>query len=104
VAQESTAVFVKRVVAGLGDMISIMAGHVVRNGRGLNEPYTEPCDGAATCSFPTPIRVPAGEYYLLGDNRGASDDSRYWGPVPSGWILGTVVRCSLLNTVCHSSS
>jgi signal peptidase I len=51
-----------------------------------------------------PIRVPAGEYYLLGDNRGVSDDSRYWGPVPSSWIIGTVVQCSLLDTVCHPSS
>jgi signal peptidase I len=103
VAQESSAVFVKRVVAGPGDVISIVDGHVVRNGTRLSEPYIEPCGGEATCSFPTPIRVPAGEYYLLGDNRGVSDDSRYWGPVPSGWIIGTVVRCSLLDTVCHPS-
>jgi type IV secretory pathway protease TraF len=41
------------------------------------------------------------EYYLLGDNRGVSDDSRFWGPVPSGWIIGTVVRCSLLDTICN---
>jgi signal peptidase I len=104
VAQESGAVFVKRVVAGPGDVISIADGHVVRNGTRLNEPYVAPCGGEATCSFPTPIRVPAGEYYLLGDNRGVSDDSRYWGPVPSGWIIGTVVHCSLLDTVCHPSS
>ena len=37
----------------------------------------------------------------LGDNRGVSDDSRFWGPVPSGWIIGTVVHCALLDTVCH---
>jgi signal peptidase I len=48
-----------------------------------------------------PCGLPAGDYYLLGDNRGASDDSRFWGPVPGAWIIGTVVRCSLLNTVCR---
>jgi signal peptidase I len=35
--------------------------------------------------------VPAGTWFLLGDNRGASDDSRIWGPVPTDAILGTVV-------------
>jgi signal peptidase I len=88
-------------VAGPGDLISIVDGHAVRNGVRENEPYIAPCGPGAACSFPTPVRVPAGEYYVLGDNRGASDDSRFWGPVPSAWIIGTVVRCSLLDTVCH---
>jgi signal peptidase I len=101
VAQESRAVFVKRVVAGPGDLISIVDGHVVLNGAPQSEPYIESCATGAACSFPKPVRVPAGEYYVLGDNRGVSDDSRFWGPVPSGWILGTVVRCSLLDTVCR---
>jgi signal peptidase I len=101
VAQESRAVFVKRVVAGPGDMISLVDGGVILNGSRRREPYVEPCGAGAACSFPTPVRVPAGEYYLLGDNRGVSDDSRFWGPVPSGWIIGTVVRCSLLGTVCQ---
>jgi signal peptidase I len=47
--------------------------------------------------------VPAGEYYVLGDNRGSSDDSRFWGPVPGTWIIGTVVHCSLLDTICHTA-
>jgi signal peptidase I len=99
--QESGAVFVKRVVAGPGDMIAIVDGHAVRNGVRESEPYIAPCEAGAACSFPVAVRVPPDEYYVLGDNRGVSDDSRFWGPVPSGWIIGTVVHCSLLDTVCH---
>ena len=102
VPQESGAVFVKRVVAGPGDAVSLVDGHVVLNGSRQAEPYVEACASQDACSFPTSITVPAGEYYLLGDNRGVSDDSRFWGPVPRGWIIGTVVRCSLLDTVCHT--
>jgi signal peptidase I len=98
--QESDSTFVKRVVAGPGDEVSIVNGHAVVNGVTQNEPYIAPCDDAEACNFPTPVTVPAGEYYMLGDNRGTSDDSRYWGPVPSAWIIGTVVRCSDLRTVC----
>ena len=101
VPQESGAVFVKRVVAGPGDLISIVDGHVIRNGIRENDPYVATCGPGNACSFPTAVRVPPDEYYLLGDNRGVSDDSRFWGPVPSGWIIGTVVHCSLLDTVCH---
>jgi signal peptidase I len=101
VYQESGAVFVKRVVAGPGDLIAIVDGHVLRNGVRESEPYIAPCETDAACSFPAPVRVPPDEYYLLGDNRGVSDDSRFWGPVPSAWIIGTVVHCSLLDTICH---
>jgi signal peptidase I len=99
--RESSAIFVKRVVAGPGDVLSIRDGHVIRNGIREDDPYIVPCQGDDACTFPTPVRVPAGEYYMLGDNRGVSDDSRFWGPVPSAWIIGTVVRCSLLDTFCQ---
>ncbi len=102
VPRESSAIFVKRVVAGPGDLISIVNGHAILNGTRENDPYIAPCGQDSSCNFPTPIRVPAGDYYLLGDNRGVSDDSRYWGPVPSAWIIGTVVRCKDLDIVCHS--
>jgi signal peptidase I len=35
--------------------------------------------------------VPRGDYYMMGDNRPLSDDSRYWGPVPQRWIIGTAI-------------
>jgi len=40
--------------------------------------------------MPKTIRLPPGNYFMLGDNRGASDDSRFWGPVPKQQILGKV--------------
>ena len=64
----------------------------MRNGIRENEPYIEPCGAAPECNLPKPIVVPAGDYFLLGDNRGDADDSRFWGPVPAAYVLGTVVH------------
>lgn len=100
-AQPSNANFIKRVVAGPGATVAIVDGHAVVDGRPLTEPYASICDDQQTCDFPSPVTVPPGEYYLLGDNRAQSDDSRFWGPVPSAWIVGTAVHCSLWDTVCH---
>jgi signal peptidase I len=82
--------FIKRVIAGPGDTISIIEGHVIRNGVREKDAYTRPCavPGSSECNFPKPIRIPAGRWFMMGDNRGESDDSRFWGPVPAGWIIG----------------
>ena len=87
-AEESGETFIKRVVGLPGDRIAIMNGHVYRNGVREKDPYIAPCAGEASCSFPVPITVPKGDYYMMGDNRGESDDSRFWGPVPRAWIIG----------------
>jgi signal peptidase I len=86
---ESNQTFIKRIVAGPGDLIAIQGGHVIRNGHREADPYTRPCfSGEAACTFATPIRVPHGMWFVMGDNRGASDDSRFWGPIPASWIIG----------------
>jgi signal peptidase I len=87
-AGESSQTFIKRVVAGPGDRISIINGHVIRNGVREKDPYIEPCGGGSSCNFPKPIVIPPDHYFMMGDNRGLSDDSRYWGPVPNPSIIG----------------
>jgi signal peptidase I len=87
-ARESNQTFVKRVVGLPGDVLQIVGGHVIRNGKREPDTYITACGGAAECTFSEAIRVPAGDYYMMGDNRGDSDDSRYWGPVPQRNIIG----------------
>ena len=84
----SSVTFVKRVVGLPGDHLQIINGHVIRNGKREPDSYTIPCDGAPACNFPKTIVVPRGDYYMMGDNRPDSDDSRFWGPVPRAWLIG----------------
>ncbi len=86
---ESTQTYIKRIVAGPGDVITIRNGHVIRNGHREPDRYPRPCfPGESACTFTTPIRVPRGMWFVMGDNRGVSDDSRFWGPIPGTWIIG----------------
>jgi signal peptidase I len=78
--------FVKRVVGAPGDTIAVRNGHVIRNGKPADEPFARSC-GGPECNL-GPITVRRGSYFLMGDNRGNSDDSRFWGPVPRDWIIG----------------
>jgi signal peptidase I len=100
IPKESSQTFVKRVVGLPGDHLKIIDGYVYRNGHretfGYHpkadavDPGFVACDGgaAADCTFAKTIVVPAGDYYMMGDNRGNSLDGRYWGPVPQKWIVG----------------
>ena len=87
-ATASPQTFVKRVVGLPGDTLAIHDGHVFRNGQAEKDGYIRACGGVAECSFTSTIKVPPGDYYMMGDNRGNSDDSRYWGPVPQHDIIG----------------
>lgn len=79
--------FIKRVVGVPGDRIAVRNGHVIRNGVLQKEPFINACGSGPDCNL-REIVVPKGEYFMMGDNRGESDDSRYWGPVPRAWIIG----------------
>ena len=81
---DPTRDFVKRVIGVPGDTIEISRGDVYRNGQPLVEPFlTNP----STRSY-DPVYVEAGHYYVLGDNRRSSNDSRDWGLVPEENLIG----------------
>jgi signal peptidase I len=87
----SSTYFVKRVIGLPGDRLSIREGHPVINGHELtDEPYIAPCGSAQECNMPHTITIPPGHYFMMGDNRGDSDDSRFWGPIPESWMVGEV--------------
>jgi signal peptidase I len=87
-SQESSETFIKRVVGLPGDHLLIVNGHVYRNGVREKDSYIDQCGDGGACTFRDSITVPRGEYYMMGDNRGQSDDSRFWGPIPKAWIIG----------------
>lgn len=90
-SESSSVNFIKRIVAGPGDTLYIKEGHAYRNGKVEKDSYINPCGAGSECNFPTPIKIPAGHWFMMGDNRGESDDSRFWGPVPRSWIIGGAV-------------
>ena len=90
-----TVLYIMRVVGLPGDRISIKAGRLHRNGEPVDEPYANYTQHEDTARMSTiELRVPEGHLYVLGDNRGNSNDSRFTGPIPLSTVRGLVRKQS----------
>jgi signal peptidase I len=84
-----TKSFIKRVVGLPGELVQIRQGRVYINGKRLNEPYV-PAEYMDVSDY-GPLRVGPGEYFVMGDHRISSNDSRMFGPVAASYIYGKAV-------------
>jgi signal peptidase I len=83
--------YIKRLIGLPDDTVEIQAGEVLVNGSKLSEPYVDAKMNLSHRSQP-PMVVPARSYYVLGDNRDNSSDSRIWGFVPEDFLIAKVVN------------
>ena len=98
---------VKRVIGLPGDVLSLSGGYVYVDGKKLDETWLPASEQGVTTAGPTgnssnlarPYRVPANDYFVMGDNRTDSCDSRYWGPISKSLIVGKVELRGLAHLV-----
>ncbi len=83
--------YLKRVVGLPGEAVEIRDGKVIINGNALDEPYVAPGNNRVRSDHKE-IKIPVDSYYVLGDNRDNSNDSRMWGPLARKFIYGKFVR------------
>jgi signal peptidase I len=78
---------IKRVVGLPGETVEGRGGKIYVNGAPLTEPYVAPSCSVNTSDF-APLKVPAGDLWVMGDNRCNSADSRYFGPIDEKTVVG----------------
>ena len=81
--------YIKRLIGMPGDQLEIKEGVVYINGQKLDEPYR--ADPPREADNFGPVTIPPKNYFMMGDNRDDSYDSRYWGFVPDANIVGTPI-------------
>lgn len=84
---DTTKSYIKRIVGLPGEKLMVEEGKVFINGKQIEEPYLDP-EFLSHDSLPAPVEIPDGHYFVLGDNRRNSSDSRYWGTVPKHLVYG----------------
>ena len=88
---EPTKSYIKRIVGLPGEAIEIREGKVFINGVALDEPYVNPLNDQVKSSR-AEIRIPPNSFYVIGDNRDHSSDSRIWGTLERKFIYGRYLR------------
>jgi signal peptidase I len=100
---DPSVVYAKRIVGGPDDRVEIKDKQLIVNGRAVNEPYVIHEDPYIFPRQPVlpepyrsrdqfgPVQLPADSWFVLGDNRDRSTDSRYWGTVPAENVVGRVI-------------
>jgi len=80
--------YVKRLIGMPGDKVEMIGHTIYINEKPIKETYTQYIDPGSIYERFGPYYVPEGQYFAMGDNRDNSQDSRFWGPVPRGHIIG----------------
>ena len=89
--------FIKRVIGLPGDRLELHRKQVYINGQPIDQPYAHFIEPPSASGPPKvddvreeygPVTVPSGQYFMMGDNRDNSEDSRYWGFMPATYVKG----------------
>lgn len=91
VFKENGSYIIKRVVGLPGDTVTVLDGHLFVNGELYNEPYVDLDYSQEFSQESFKVEVPEGSYYVLGDNRDGSFDSRETGTIPAEDVTGVAI-------------
>jgi signal peptidase I len=88
--KDTSKSYIKRIVGSPGELLELRGGKTFINGSPLDEPYLEPKLNQVEVDV-GPVAIPEQHYFVMGDNRDNSSDSRFWGTVPQSHVYGKVI-------------